>query len=347
MNFLAASLRNYLEAQLSQDMLADRAEAERAIALLATLIAVGAVGLAAFPLWLVAGSPGGLDAVLGFAWLLSPLAIAAFVLRTGDTGTGWRAAVIALAASVVWLASPVLASATPVAAVLAAIPLTARGRGKPEVRFASATGAAAIISATAIALLSSGSPVETIATATVAMALLALVAWLVRGAPDAERAAGQTDLAASAGRDAAIASPAVDATARPINAVSDGTRETAAAIAAISMLSEQLARSQPSGLNEHHRRTLARLIRAAGEQLRVRIGAPDETQPFLDYDSPYSLRGVGDNDLAGIVSLAEAGRAQIAVRTAEGRDETLVIELPLREAARRPTDEVEGARKSA
>lgn len=151
MNPLVPPLRRFLEGQLGASILADRLEAERHVRFLTPLLSLGALGFALFPLWLVAGSFGGVHAAIAFAWLIAPLAIAAFVMRTGRIDLGRKASAIGLAGFVTWLCAISAWAASPALMLFAGIPLAERNDDRSA--FAAVVAGSGIALVAAIGLL--------------------------------------------------------------------------------------------------------------------------------------------------------------------------------------------------
>lgn len=138
MHVLKETLRRVLDGQVAPAIAEDSAVAGRHFRFLSGQLALGAVGLAAFPLWLALGAPGSVLACIAIVLLLAPLGVVAFVVRSGrievgqNIATGVLAALVAVVVLVTGgLSSPAVAlfAAVPIAAILggarSAIPLAA------------------------------------------------------------------------------------------------------------------------------------------------------------------------------------------------------------------------------
>ncbi len=139
---LKETLRRVLDGQFTAAIAGDTVAAARHFRFLCGQLALGIIGLAAFPIWLALGAIGGAGASLAFLALLSPLAIAAFVVRTGRLEVGQNFASASLAALIASLALATGALASPSTVLFAALPLAARlGGGRRSVIVATAIAA--------------------------------------------------------------------------------------------------------------------------------------------------------------------------------------------------------------
>ena len=126
MNPIAKPLRRVLEGQLAGETAADRAEADRHLRFLVGQLTLGVIGLVAFPVWLALGAPGSSSTSVIFVWLLSPLAIAVFVLRTGRLRAGQLLSSFALIGLVVWGCLMTGGVRSPMIVLFVFVPLAAR-----------------------------------------------------------------------------------------------------------------------------------------------------------------------------------------------------------------------------
>lgn len=342
MNPLAAPLRQFLETQLSQDVLNERDEGDRAIGLLTTLITIGALGLGFFPLWLLAGSPGGSDMAIVVALSVAPLAIAGYILHSGRIQRGWRAAVTIVAGSITWFAVFVAGTWPAAIVLLSVLPALAFRQSRREIGFAVAAASIAM-AATSIAYLvkPDSSVPEIMANTLIAAGILAIVARLAK---ERRKPLDPADAVALGTGPNAGAMPA-----RQMAGVSEPHEpEFLGAIDAITLLAHQIARASTAGLGDRDRLVLANLIRIAGDQLRERHGKPSGyRKPFLEYDSRYTLRGIGGDELAKLLHSIEATDTRMAVRRRGAGGAAIVIELPLNEQAPLMLHPKQGALKSA
>ena len=129
MHRLTQALKQALDAQLNAATTGNAAVADRHFRFLVGQLAIGTVGLAAFPVWLTLDPGGSSISSVAFLWLLAPLATIVFVLKTGRLQLGQMFASLALTGLVCWLALKTGGAPSPFVVLLAAVPLSVRLTG--------------------------------------------------------------------------------------------------------------------------------------------------------------------------------------------------------------------------
>lgn len=269
MNPLAPSLRRFLEGQLGASILADRDACEQHIRFLVPMLTIGAVGLAAFPLWLVAGSYGGAHAAVVFAGLIAPLAIAATVLRSGRIELGRRALAIVTTALVAWICALTGWGASPAMLLFAGMPTVAARGDRAAFAYGPPLAAIALVLLGGIveAGLATALP-RALATAAIVSAATLAVGSLVRRptrAVEPERPSTQPVVAPAAEEDAAA------------EGASPPDRDVGAALDSVALLAGMIARERDGDSDDFG--ALARLITLNAEQVQLRLGGKDAATP--------------------------------------------------------------------
>ena len=133
MRQLTETVRHTLDGHIMKPAIEDADTIERHYRFLVRQLVLGVVGLSAFPIWLAVGAPGSFFASLTFLWLMAPLLVAAFVLRTGRLETGRQLATVTLTGLVVSICAMSGGLASPLLLMFAVIPIAAAadGPGRP------------------------------------------------------------------------------------------------------------------------------------------------------------------------------------------------------------------------
>lgn len=120
-----APLQRFLDGQLDGIPATDEKDRAQQLDLLTTCLALGLIGAGAFPIWLAMGAPGAIFGALTFFWLLAPLGVAGFLLRTGNLASAHILAAVCMSGLVAWLAAVTGGLASPILAWLGLVPLSA------------------------------------------------------------------------------------------------------------------------------------------------------------------------------------------------------------------------------
>lgn len=134
MHRLKQALKQALDAQLNAATAGNAAATDRHFRFLVGQLAIGTIGLAAFPVWLALDPSGSVVSSLAFLWLLAPIAIVVIVLHTGRLGLGQLLADLALTGLVSWIVVTAGAAASPLLVLFAIVPLACRLGGSGSVR---------------------------------------------------------------------------------------------------------------------------------------------------------------------------------------------------------------------
>jgi cell cycle sensor histidine kinase DivJ len=133
MRHLTETVRHTLDGHIMKPTIEDADTIERHYRFLVRQLVLGVIGLSAFPIWLAVGAPGSFFASLTFLWLMAPLLVAAYVLRTGQLETGRQLATVTLTGLVVSISAMSGGLASPLLLMFAVIPIAAAadGPGRP------------------------------------------------------------------------------------------------------------------------------------------------------------------------------------------------------------------------
>jgi hypothetical protein len=122
---LFETIRQTLDGYIMTPSVADAESIDRHFRFLVRQLVLGVVGLSAFPIWLALGAPGSVLAAIAFFWLLAPLAIAAFVLRTNRLAVGQRLATVTLTGLILWVSVMTGGLGSPLILLFVVVPLAA------------------------------------------------------------------------------------------------------------------------------------------------------------------------------------------------------------------------------
>jgi signal transduction histidine kinase len=300
MHHLHETLRRVLDGQLNAATAGDSAAADRHFRFLCGQLALGVIGLAAFPVWLALGAPGSALASLSFLLLLAPLAVAAFVVRTGRLDIGQTVAAIVLTGLVLWLVTVAGGLSSPTVILFAIVPAASRLSAERHVIWSAAGFASAGLAiCAALDLTGANGPSSPSATATIAVffalgAIAAATFWALRMTERAGEAESGGELAAPADDASVPDAPAVDPPAQ--TQLAELTAELQRTFDSISRFSEVIADERLVAAESDGWRSYARLIRVAGESARNAIAgllsdddAASELTPEIQLDSPRPL----------------------------------------------------------
>ncbi len=129
MHRLKQALKQALDAQLNAATAGNATATDRHFRFLVGQLAIGTIGLAAFPVWLALDPGGSVVSSLAFLWLLAPIATVVIVLHTGRLGLGQLLADIALTGLVSWVVMTIAGGVSPLLALFAIVPLSSRLTG--------------------------------------------------------------------------------------------------------------------------------------------------------------------------------------------------------------------------
>jgi hypothetical protein len=191
---LFETIRQTLDGHIMTPSVEDAESVDRHFRFLVRQLVLGIVGLSAFPIWLALGAPGSVFATMAFFWLLAPLAIAAFVLRTNRLAAGQRLATVALTGLLVWVCAMTGGLGSPLILLFVVVTLTAFSENPSQSLKLPVAAAIAGIGVTAIldlnGTVAANSAFSVIGFAVSILSVIGVAVWADRTARGGNRAAG-------------------------------------------------------------------------------------------------------------------------------------------------------------